>query len=206
MGPAVEVDPPSWSGAAHARNLASAALRMTYQLRAHGAHHVGTSGPLLLVTRCEGMLAGSILHAMAPRPLHVVANDAMQRAFPDSAMAAAGDIPISGPSAVLTQRRALAALLDERTVAVAGSSVPVGYLVAVAGVAVMPVVLLGAMGRVPTDPPRPRSRIDVYFAPPVTVSVVGDPLRSSTRAAVTEQIRQLVRDAEELAGMRSGRA
>jgi hypothetical protein len=206
MGMAVEVEPPSWSGAAHTRNLASAALRMTYPLRVHGAHHMGTSGPLLLVTRCEGMLAGSILHAVAPRPLHVVANDAMQRAIPDAAMVAAGDVPISGPAAVLTQRRALAALLDERAVAVAGSSVPVGYLVAVAGVAVMPVVLLGAMGRVPTDPPRPRSRIDVFFSPLVTMNVVGDPLRASTRAALTEQVRQLVSDAEELAGMRSGRA
>jgi hypothetical protein len=28
------VEPPSWSGAAHARNLASAALRMTYRLGA----------------------------------------------------------------------------------------------------------------------------------------------------------------------------
>ncbi len=115
----------------------------------------------------------------------------MQRTVPDAVMAKAGDLPISGPSAVLTQRRALAALMDERAVVVAGSRVPVGYLVAVSGVAVMPVVLLGAMGRVPTDPPRPRSRIDVYFAPPVTVDVAGDPLRSRTRAAVTEQVRQL---------------
>lgn len=206
MGTAVAVDPPSWSGAAHIRNLASAALRMTYQLSVHGAHHVGTSGRLLLVTRCEGMLVGSILHAVAPRPVHVVANEAMQRALPDAVMAKAGDVPISGPSAVLTQRRALAALLDERAVVVAGTSVPVGYLVAMSGVAVMPVVLLGAMGRVPTDPPRPRSRIDVYFAPPVTVDVAGDPLRSRTRAAIAEQVRQIVSDAEELAGMRSGRA
>ena len=206
MGMTVTVDPPSWSGAAHTRNLASAALRMTYQLQVHGGHHVGTSGPLLMVTACEGVLAGSILHAVAPRPLHVVANEAMQQALPDAVMVAAGDIPLSGPAAVLTQRRALAALLDERAVVVAGSRVPVGYLVARTGVAVMPVVLLGATGRVPTDPPRPRSRVDVYFAPPVTVTVAGDPLRARTRAAVTEQVRQLLIDAEELAGRRSGRA
>jgi 1-acyl-sn-glycerol-3-phosphate acyltransferase len=202
---AVEVEPPSWSGAAHTRNLASAALRMTYQLQVHGAHQVGTSGPLLLVTSCEAVLVGSILHAVAPRPLHVVANEAMQHALPDSVMAAAGDIPLSGPAAVLTQRRALAALLDGRAVVVAGAGAPVGYLVATTGVTVMPVVLLGATGRVPTDPPRPRSRIDVFFAPPVTVVVTGDPLRSRTRTAVTEQVRQLLIDAEELAGRRSGR-
>ena len=196
------VEPPSWTGAANARNLASAALRMTYRVRAHGAHHVSTSGALLMVTRCEGVLAGALVHATAPRPVHVVANEAMDRALPERALSAAGDIRLTGPAAVLTQRRALAALHDERAVVVAGSIVPVGYLVAVTGVAVMPVVLLGAVGRVPTDPPRPRSRIDVFFAPPVTLEVSGDPLRTTTRSAVAEQVRQLLADAEELASMR----
>ena len=196
------VKTPSWTGAANARNLASAALRMTYRVRAHGAHHVGTSGALLMVTRCEGVLAGALVHATAPRPVHVVANEAMDRALPERALSAAGDIRLTGPAAILTQRRALAALHDERAVVVAGSIVPVGYLVAVTGVAVMPVVLLGAVGRVPTDPPRPRSRIDVFFAPPATLEVSGDPLRTTTRSAVAEQVRQLLADAEELASMR----
>jgi len=198
----VVVDPPSWTAAATARNLASAALRMTYQLNVHGAHFVGTSGPLLLVTRCEGVLTGALLHATAPRPLHVVANEAMNTALPDRVHSAAGDIRLSGPGAVLTQRRARAALEDDRAVVVAGSAAPVGYLVAVSGVAVMPVVLLGAVGRVATDPPRPRSRIDVFYAPPVALTVTGDPLRTTTRAAVEEQVRQLLVDAEELAAMR----
>ena len=196
------VDPPSWTGAANARNLASAALRMTYRIRPHGAHFVGTSGPLLMVTRCEGVLVGALLHATAPRPVHVVANEAMDRALPEKVLAAAGDLRLSGPGALLTQRRALAALRDDRAVAVAGAGVSVGYLVAISGVAVMPVVLLGAVGKVSTDPPRPRSRIDVFFAPPVTVSVPGDPLRTATRSAVAEQVRQLLADAEEFASMR----
>jgi hypothetical protein len=175
---------------------------MSYQVRAHGAHHVGTSGPLLMVTTCEGVLAGALLHALAPRPVHVVANAAMDRALPDRVLNASGDIRISGPGAVLTQRRVLAALRDERAVVVAGADAPVGYLVGVAGVPVMPVVLLGAEGRVPTDPPRPRSRIDVFFAPPVTLQLPGDPLRAATRSAIAEQVRQLLADAEELASMR----
>ncbi len=198
----VAVDPPSWTAAANARNLASAALRMSYQLRAHGAHFVGTTGPLLMVTSCEGVLAGALIHATAPRPIHVVANEAMDHALPERVLSAAGDIRLSGPAFILTQRRALAALEDGRAVVVAGSAAPVGYLVAVSGVAVMPVVLLGAVGRVATDPPRPRSRIDVFYAPPVTLTVTGDPLRTTTRAAVEEQVRQLLVDAEELAAMR----
>ena len=147
-----------------------------------------------------------MLHAVAPRPLHVVANEAMNEAIRPGLLERSGDIPVASPTAIHAQHVARAALEDERAVVVAGSLVPVGYLVGVTGVDVMPVVLLGADGRVPTDPPRPRSRIDVYFAPAVPVSVPGDPLRASTRAAVAEQVRQIVSDAEDLAVMRSGTA
>ena len=205
MPPLVVVDPPSWQGAANARNLTALALRLAYRLHPHGAHHVGTSGALLMVARCEGVLAGSVLRALCPRPIHVVANEAMDVALPHGAMVRSGDVPISGPFAVATQRTALAALADERAVAVVGAAVPVGYLVAATGVEVMPVVLFGAQDQVLTDPPRPRSRIDVYFAPPVAITVQGDPLRSATRAAVAEQVRQIVADAEHLAAQRSGR-
>lgn len=199
------LEPPSWSGAAHARNIASAALRMTYQLRAHGAHHVGTSGPLVMVCRSEGILAGAVLHATVPRPVHVVANEAMTSALRQGMMAKAGVIPVVAPTAVDAQHRALAALQDERAVVLTGTTVAPGYLVAMSGAPVMPVVMLGAEGRVPTDPPRPRARIDVYYFEPVEVHASGDPWRVSTRAAVDERIRQILSDAEQVAAMRSGR-
>ena len=189
--------PPSWTGAAHARNLASAALRMTYRVRAHGAHHVGTSGPLVLVTRGEGVLTGALVHATAPRPVHVLVNEAMMTGVPEGVLRAAGDIPLSGPGAVLSQQQALAALRDERAVLVAGAAVSPAYLVAASGARIVPVVLVGADGRVPTDPPRPRSRIDIFYTDPVSVDVPGDPLNVATRAAVAERIRQELADAEE---------
>ena len=200
----VEQAPPSWHGAAHARNLTSAALRMTYQLRPHGAHNVGTSGPLLMVTRCEGVLAGPFVRALAPRPIHVIANEAMSGAVPAGVMAKTGDVAPSGPYAITAQRLGLSALADERAVLLAGAVVSVGYLAAMSGAPVMPVVLIGADGRVPTDPPRPRTKIDVFFLEPVHVEVAGDPLRSSTRTAIVEQVRQLVADAEKVAMMRMG--
>ena len=177
---------------------------MTYQLRPHGGHHVGTSGPLLMITRCEGVLAGPFVRALAPRPIHLIANEAMASAVPLGIMTKAGDIPISGPYAITTQRQAWSALDDERAVLLAGSLVSAGYLAAMSGASVMPVVLVGADGRVPTDPPRPRSRIDVFFSEPVHLAIPGDPLRSSTRAAIAEQIRQLLADAEKVATMRMG--
>ena len=196
--------PPSWHGAAHARNLTSAALRMTYQLRPHGAHYVGTSGSLLMVTSCEGLLAGAFVRSMSPRPIHVVASIAMDQAVPSGVLAKTGDLTLSGPGAIATQHRALAALDDERAVLLAGSSVQPGYLVAATGVEVMPVVLIGADGSVPTDPPRPRSKIDVYFLPPVRIPVMGDPLKAATRTAVNELVRQLVADAGREAMLRAG--
>lgn len=200
----VEVEPPSWHGAAHARNLTSAALRMTYQLRPHGAHNVGTSGPLLMVTHCEAVLAGPIVRALAPRPIHVVANEAMAKAIPAALLASSGDLTWSAPYGIDAQRQALAALADERVVLLAGSALSPGYLAASAHVPVMPVVLLGADGSVPTDPPRPRSRIDVFFMAPEAIAVPGDPLRTSVRASVVERVRQLVADAEQVAVMRLG--
>jgi hypothetical protein len=200
------VEPPSWSGAAHARNLASAAARVTYQVRAHGTHNVGTIGPLVMVTRAEGVLVGAILHATAPRPVHVIANEAMSRALRTGVMAKAGVIPVTAATAIDAQRSALAALDDDRAVVVTGSAMPLGYLVAESGAQVLPVVMFGVEGKVPTDPPRPRSRIDVYYSPPVSIEVDGDPLRVSTRAAVEEQVRQVMADAEAVAAMRSGRA
>jgi 1-acyl-sn-glycerol-3-phosphate acyltransferase len=196
------VEAPSWTAAANARNLASAALRMTYRVNAHGAHHVGRSGPLVMITSCEALLAGAVIHATAPRPVHVIANEAMARALPDRVVAAAGDLKPAGPGAILAQWQALGAVLDERAVVVAGAAVPASYLVAMSRAPVLPVVVIGAMGRVPTDPPRPRSRIDVFYLPPVILDVPGDPLRASTRAAVAEQLRQVLADADEQASRR----
>ncbi len=198
------VEPPSWSGAAHARNLSSAALRLAYPIRAHGAHHVGTIGPLVMVCRSEGVLTGSILQSTVSRPIHVLANEAMATTIADAVLVKAGMIPVHAPYAIDAQRRAIAALEDDRAVAVTGSAVHVGYLIAATSAPVMAVTIIGADGKVPTDPPRPRSRIDVYYSEPVMVAVDGDPMHPATRVAIEEQVRQLVADHDGVAARRSG--
>lgn len=198
-------DLPSWSGAAHARNLASTAMRLTYRLHPHGMHHAGTEGPAVLVCRSEGVLAGAVIHATVPRPVHVIANAAMMAALKQGMMTRAGVIPVADTVALAAQRAARAAVLDDRAVVLTGSLVDPAYLIAVTGAPLVPLVLLGAEGRVATDPPRPRSRIDVYCFDPVEISIPGDPLRASTRAAVDEQVRQALTDAETVACVRSGR-
>ena len=64
---------PSWFAAAHTRNLASLVLHRLYRLQAHGSFHVGTEGPLVLVVPSRSPLAGLMVQAVAPRPVHVVA-------------------------------------------------------------------------------------------------------------------------------------
>lgn len=197
---------PSWTGAAHARNLASAAMRVSYKVHPHGSHHVGTRGPAVLVCRSEGVLTGALLHATVPRPVHVVANAAMMAALRQGMMAKAGVIPVRDDTAIEAQHAARAALADDRAVALTGTSIDPSYLLAVTGAPLVPVVMLGVEGRVATDPPRPRSRIDVYYFDPVQVAVEGDPLNSGVRADVGEQVRQVMADAHDVASVRSGRA
>jgi len=197
---------PSWTGAAHARNIASAAMRVSYKVHPHGNHHVGTTGPAILVCRSEGVLTGTLLHATVPRPVHVVANAAMMAALRQGMMAKAGVIPVRDDTAIEAQHTARAALSDGRAVALTGTSIDPSYLLAVTGAPLVPVVMLGVEGRVATDPPRPRSRIDVYYFDPVQVSVEGDPLNSGVRADVGEQVRQILADAHDVAAVRSGRA
>lgn len=196
---------PSWTGAAHARNIASAAMRVTYKVHPHAQHHAGVEGPAVLVCRSEGVLVGTLLHATMPRPVHVLANAAMMSALRQGMMAKAGVIPVRDDTAIEAQRLARLALEDGRAVAVTGSAVHPSYLLGMTGAPLVPVVILGGEGRVATDPPRPRSRIDVYYFEPIEVEVDGDPLRAATRASIDEQVRQAMADAEHIAALRSGR-
>ena len=195
---------PSWYAAAHTRNLASLVLHRLYRLQAHGAFHVGTEGPVVLVVPSPSPLAGLIVQAVAPRPVHVVAQAEADATLPPGLVRATGGIVAEAPPAIAAQHEARAALEDGRAVAVCGSTEAVPYLVATTDAPVLPVVLLGADGRVETDPPAPRTRIDAYFVPPERVEVPGDPLRATTRAAVAEQVRQLVADATDQARRRAG--
>lgn len=200
---------PSWSGAAHVRNISSTALSWTYQLRIHGSHHIGTSGALVIVCPSEAVLAGALVQAIAPRPVHVMANAAMRAVLPARALTMAGSLVPEGRTAVAAQRLALDSLQDGRAVAFLGSLVNPAWLVAESAAPVVCVTLVGEQGRVPTDPPRIRSLIHAFVSPPTVIRVqadgtTGDPLRAGTRAAVAERIRQVVADAGEQALTRAG--
>lgn len=195
---------PRWYAAAHARNLSAAALRLTYRIQGHGMHHLGTSGPLVVVCSSESVLAGALLQALAPRPLHVLPNAAMSRLLSPGVLAATGSIPVEVPTAIDAQRAALAALADGRAVAVVGAAVPASWLLAASGAPMAAVTLLGESGRVPADPARPGARIRAYGSEQVVLDIPGDPLRASVRAAIDERMRQILDDAHEVAERRAG--
>ena len=78
---------PSWRGAAHVRNLSSGGLGLLYRLQAYGAHHMGSTEPLVIVCSSEAVIAGAVIQAIAPRPVHVVPNAAMSAALPAAVLA-----------------------------------------------------------------------------------------------------------------------
>ena len=73
------------------------------------------------------------------------------------------------------------------------------------GVPVVPVALIGTHGERPSDPPLPRSQIDMVFGEPFTPQVPGDPMARSTIMEVAEVIRQRLTDHVDEAWRRSGR-
>ena len=196
---------PAWYAAAHARNLGAAALRMVYRLQGHGMHALGTQGPLIVVCPSEAVLAAPVLIALAPRPIHVLPNAALSTVASPTVLERIGAIAVHAPTAIDAQRSALQALNDGRAVAVVGSQVDPGWLLAMSGAPLVVVTLLGESGAVSTDPPRPGARIQAYAFGPVSVEIPGDPLRTSVREAVGERVRQSVADATEWAERRAGR-
>ena len=195
---------PSWRGAANMRNLTASSLGLLYRLQGHGVHNMGLSGPLILVCSSEAVIAGAVIQAVAPRPVHVIPNAAMSAALPPAILRASGGIVPTSTAAVEAQKAALEALVDGRAVAVMGSLVDPAWLVAASQAPVLCVTLVGEHGRVPTDPPRIRSLIRAYVSEQHVIAGAGDPLSVSTRAAVTERLRQLTADADDQALRRAG--
>ncbi|CAB4882361.1 MAG: hypothetical protein F2793_07210 [Actinobacteria bacterium] len=180
--------------AANARNLGGLALRAMYRIRVIGLEHLPVAGPVLIVGHCPEILAGAVIKAMACRPVHVIGGDAVQMALPARGLRLIGDIPRVG-AGIGAARMAQALLMEGGAVAVLGSSPPVGYLVAISNAPVVPVVVIGAAGRVPTDPPAPGTRIDVVFSPASLIPTSGDPCAERVVLDAGERVRQIVADA-----------
>jgi 1-acyl-sn-glycerol-3-phosphate acyltransferase len=189
--------------AATARNLAGPLLRAAYPAQVWGAHHIPARGPMLIVGEHPEILAGALIKAAAPRPVHVIATTAVMQALPEAVLRAAGDIPNREPG-IDAAEQALRILREGGAVVALGQSPAQGYLAAAGAVPIGTVIVLGAGGRVPTDPPALRRPVEIRFGPVSPIEVQGDPCAMSTIRATGELVRQRLVDARSEAVARHG--
>lgn len=213
----LEAAAPSTSGAATGRNVAGLVARL-WKLRVTGAHHVPTSGPVLLVANHTAFLDGVLLAAASPRPVHVLAASELFVPPLDRLLRATSQIRFShdGPDRSAL-RAALAVLADGGVVGIfpenhrgAGDGQHVrheaAYLAARSGAPVVPVAILGARpaGAGKDALPRMRSPLDVVLGEPVDIRVDGDPHRRAVLSRSGERLRQVLSDHVQLAVRRTG--
>jgi 1-acyl-sn-glycerol-3-phosphate acyltransferase len=181
--------------AANTRNLAGPVIRGLYRITVHGLAELPVSGPVLIVGHCPDLISGLILKSVGSRPIQVIGPESMDGVIPGQFVRFVGDIP-RGTAGIQAARAGVEVLRDGGVLAVLGDRPPVGYLTAVSSAPVVPVVILGASGRVPTDPPPPGARISVHLFPARLVEPYADPCALRSVQDAGERVRQFVVDAE----------
>jgi 1-acyl-sn-glycerol-3-phosphate acyltransferase len=169
---------PSLRSAATKRNLWQLGLKAGYRLHVHGAERISIAPPVLVLVNDAGPLAAPITRAVLPWPVHIVG----------------ADIPLAPPgiSAVVSAVRAIRA---GRAVAAPDSWTGAASIALLTGVDMLAMRITGAHARIPTDPARIGSKIDVAFARPGRGLIMnGQPTAMHVRMA-HERVRQYVADA-----------
>ena len=186
--------------AAHSRNIGALLARTAYRIEVHGRHHVPAHGPALLVGSDLNLFSAAIVASVACRPIHTLA---------PGALAQLGDIPVISPGIAAAQW-ALELLSAGAAIMVSADVPPLGYLLAHGSVPITLVVVIGGSGKVADDPPRLRSKIEVYFCAPHTIEAkasefdTSDPCALRVVQGLSERVRQLTSDARNECGRRSG--
>ncbi|PHX60806.1 MAG: hypothetical protein CK552_03975 [Actinobacteria bacterium] len=187
--------------AAHSRNIGALLARAAYRIEVHGRHHVSADGPALLVGSGLNLFSAAIVASVACRPIHTLA---------PGASAQLGDISVIPPGIGAAQW-ALELLAAGAAIMVTADVPPIGYLLAHGSVPITPVVVIGGQGKVADDPPRLRSKIEVYFCAPHTIEAsasefdTSDPCALRVVQGLSERVRQVMSDARNESGRRSGR-
>ena len=195
---------------AHVRNLLGPVVRRLYRIRVHGAANLPIAGATLAVCPSEGVLATPAVLSVLSRPAHAIPNLSLSSVIGGAGVRGMGGIELSGAGALETQRRALHLLSQGTVVALFGSAVSPGWLIAAARPVLVPIIVIGGNGRIATDTPRIGTVVDVFIGPAVpseSVFALGEehvaPNRSQARVSA-EWCRQIVSDAYERAIQRTG--
>jgi 1-acyl-sn-glycerol-3-phosphate acyltransferase len=185
---------------ASARNLLGPLVRSTYRVRVAGGHSVPGQGGVLVLSTYSGIFDSMILATNLTRPVAVLVGEG---GVPPTWRQAIGRIVVPAERPGEALREAVGLLRSGHAVAMfpegcagAGGDFGAGaaYLQARTGVPVVPVALIGSAGSRPTDPPRPRSTIDVVVGESFTPPAVKDSARRAEVAAIAEQMRQRFTD------------
>ncbi|MGH8773803.1 MAG: lysophospholipid acyltransferase family protein [Jiangellaceae bacterium] len=194
---------PTRRGAAAGWRIAHVVMPTGWSVRAHDAHLVPATGPVILAPNHAGFLDAPLLMGAVPRPIHCLTKKEMFLGPMGWFLRAIGQIPIdrSGPDRTALLRSA-AVLAEGRVLVVypegqrgtgdfADVRPGLAWFALRSGAPVVPVVSLGtgARGTTWTAVPAVRSRLDVVFGPPVEV-----PAGERSRAALTSASEKL-RDA-----------
>ena len=183
-----------FSRAATFRNVSGPALKALYKIQEQGSDLVPVSGPLILLIEGDGLLLTPILKVMTPRPVHVIVGGALGRVMAGHSIGTGGDLAYMPPGFAATQA-ALLRLKEGDAVGIMADFSALGYLLAMTGAILQPVVITRAGGKVATDPPRPRAKVGILFEAPFHISPNGDPCALATLQQVSEQVRQTRADA-----------
>lgn len=194
-------------------------LRSFWRIRALGAWHVPSAGPVILAGNHANFVDGPVLFAFAPRPVRMLVKREMFEGTLGSILRGIGHIPvqrgvadrtmITDSLAVLADGGALGVFPEGTRGQADFSSVHNGlaYLALRSGAPIVPVACLGtgARGSSIGALPSLRSRIDVVYGKPFQAVETTD--RRATRKAVQAASDRVVarltahlRDAERMTG------
>jgi 1-acyl-sn-glycerol-3-phosphate acyltransferase len=181
-----------------------ALIRLMLDVRVGRTDHVPSSGPVLLAGNHRGALDGPLVAAFVPRQASFLAKSELFRGPVARVLMWFGQIPVDrGRPDRQALRRAVAVLEGGNVLGMfpegtrgAGELASVQHGIAyvalrVPGVPIVPVACLGTERALPKGAklPRWRSRIDIVFGEPFTVSVPANPRARSAIAHAAEEIR-----------------
>lgn len=200
QGSASPPAPPAF-GPRWARVVGNILVRPLWRVTVRGAHHVPSTGAVIVAGNHTGLLDGPLLLAVTPRPAHFLVKEAAFTGPLRFVLTRAGQIPVSkakGRTSLLSARQVLerggaVGIFPEGTRGsgdVATMHPGVGWLACHTQTAVVPVAILGT--RNPNKPvgslPRLWSRVTVEFGPPVTPPPANKVGRTEV-SEMTEQVR-----------------
>jgi 1-acyl-sn-glycerol-3-phosphate acyltransferase len=185
-----------------ARPFAAWLIRRRYRVVVHGAHHVPTTGPVVIAANHTGVIDGPLMAIYAPRPVHALTKIEMFTGFLGRFLTWAGQIPLdrmhTDPQAV---RLAVHVLREGGVVGIFPEGARgagelelfhrgAAYLAMTTGAPIVPLMMFGTReaGGSSSSLPRRGGTIDLVFCPPYAVDAVSWP---RTRDDVGEASRLL---------------